>query len=364
MDPQAIRIFGSDSAQTELMPAPRISVAMATYNGGRHIADQLRSLAEQSNLPFDLQVGDDGSQDDTLAIVHEFAKTAPFPVVIHENSTKLGYGQNFLETAKRCSGDWIAFCDQDDIWHPAKLATCSSWIDRGPEDLHLIVHDAYVLGEDAAGSDVRLYKYSSVIMHPPLSLPPTWFHHGFTTVFRSDLVHSIAIRPRIETPRLPGTIDERFPHDVWIALLANVLGTILILPDALAGYRRHGFAVTPIRINQPLLNRFRGMIRNNVDTYRYLSAWSERGAQIFSAAAEVETNAVRAVRFDSGARAMRQYSAVMKARSCIHGDGALKARLHCLWGLLTSGGYTTARWPLGSKALFKDVVMLARKGHA
>src|SRR5690349_15385572 len=109
----------------------RISVAMATYNGAPFLPEQLQSLAAQTLPPFELVVCDDGSTDRTIQILREFATSAPFPVRIHENSERLGFGDNFLKAAALCQGDWIAFCDQDDIWLPHKLETVARHIDDG-----------------------------------------------------------------------------------------------------------------------------------------------------------------------------------------------------------------------------------------
>src|SRR6478736_4267246 len=76
-----------------------VSVAMATYNGARHIQQQLDSLAAQSYLPAELVISDDRSEDDTLAIIQDFAESAPFPVALHVNSDRLGYRRNFMKAA-------------------------------------------------------------------------------------------------------------------------------------------------------------------------------------------------------------------------------------------------------------------------
>ena len=85
--------------------------------------EQLADLAAQSVLPAELVVCDDGSTDDTLAILERFAITAPFPVRVHRNSERLGYRANFLKCAGLCRSDLIAFCDQDDRWAPRKIET-------------------------------------------------------------------------------------------------------------------------------------------------------------------------------------------------------------------------------------------------
>ena len=55
-----------------------LSVALCTYNGARFLPAQLESLAAQSRLPDELVIRDDGSSDQTLAILGEFAARAPF----------------------------------------------------------------------------------------------------------------------------------------------------------------------------------------------------------------------------------------------------------------------------------------------
>src|SRR5689334_21153590 len=97
-------------------------------------------------LPTELHVGDDGSTDDTVAILEAFAARAPFPVHLIVNEVNLGFGENFIQTAKRCSSTWIAFCDQDDLWHAEKAGRCAELIAKGPDDTKLVVHNARLVG--------------------------------------------------------------------------------------------------------------------------------------------------------------------------------------------------------------------------
>lgn len=99
----------------------KVSVAMATYNGSKYLNQQLDSLASQDYLPFELVVCDDNSSDDTIAILTHFARRAPFPVFIHKNSSNIGPIANFFKAISYCSGDWISFCDQDDVWLKHKI---------------------------------------------------------------------------------------------------------------------------------------------------------------------------------------------------------------------------------------------------
>lgn len=81
------------------MTGPRISVALATYNGARFLCSQLDSIAAQTRLPDELVIGDDGSADGTVEIIKEFAAVAPFPIRLTINEKNLGFGDDFLATA-------------------------------------------------------------------------------------------------------------------------------------------------------------------------------------------------------------------------------------------------------------------------
>ena len=99
----------------------KISIALATLNGERYLTEQLESLAAQSYAPYEVVALDDGSSDDSLALLHEFARKVSWRFRIKSNPQRLGYGMNFLHAAALCAGDAIAFCDQDDVWSPYKL---------------------------------------------------------------------------------------------------------------------------------------------------------------------------------------------------------------------------------------------------
>src|SRR5947208_14214106 len=104
------------------MPKRSISVAMCTYNGERFLKEQLESLAAQTRQPDELVVCDDRSTDSTPHIVEAFARAAPFPVRLEVNDRCLGSTKNFEHAILRCTGALIALSDQDDVWHPEKLA--------------------------------------------------------------------------------------------------------------------------------------------------------------------------------------------------------------------------------------------------
>ena len=96
---------------------------MATYNGARFITEQLDSIRQQS-LPVDQVIlRDDGSQDQTVEIVREYLKTYGLAPAwrITQNEKRLGYAENFRAAVQETEGEYVFFCDQDDIWEPDRV---------------------------------------------------------------------------------------------------------------------------------------------------------------------------------------------------------------------------------------------------
>ncbi len=224
------------SSQPNQVPTARISIALATYNGKEHLSEQLTSLAEQTLLPCELVVTDDGSTDNTLNIVRAFAKTAPFPVHVHANTERLGYGGNFLRAASLCRGDLIAFCDQDDRWLAPKLATCAKYFDDS--DTTLVIHSSETWdGHTRLG---RLFpSYQETQITSPGTTDPFALTPGFSVVFRRGLLNLTKNEDR------PGCLfglsnGSIMAHDAWIWLLGTTTGKVAMLSDVLALYRQHG----------------------------------------------------------------------------------------------------------------------------
>lgn len=104
---------------------PTIHILLATYNGARYLAEQLQSISRQTHSAWTLTVSDDGSTDDTLAIVQRFAAQVDQPVTVLQGPRQGSSTANFAHLLGKApagnSQDLYAFCDQDDVWHDNKL---------------------------------------------------------------------------------------------------------------------------------------------------------------------------------------------------------------------------------------------------
>lgn len=96
-----------------------ISIAIATYNGKNYLRKQLDSLYNQELVPDEIVVSDDGSTDGTLEILKEYSDR--YGLIYSINPGPHGVNNNFFRAISLCTKDYIAICDQDDIWLPNKL---------------------------------------------------------------------------------------------------------------------------------------------------------------------------------------------------------------------------------------------------
>ena len=105
-------------------PRSAVAVLLAARNGGKYLRAQLDSLAAQTLPPAWIMISDDGSTDDTRAIIRAFAAENPALRVSLLDGPGQGAAMNFrflLMQAPQEAG-FVALCDQDDIWLPDKLA--------------------------------------------------------------------------------------------------------------------------------------------------------------------------------------------------------------------------------------------------
>jgi glycosyltransferase involved in cell wall biosynthesis len=96
----------------------KVSVIMAAYNGEKTIKESIDSILRQTHEALELIVVDDGSTDNTVAIVMSIVDDRLL-LLQHKNSGSPAAPRNV--GVKKATGDFIAFCDQDDLWYPKKI---------------------------------------------------------------------------------------------------------------------------------------------------------------------------------------------------------------------------------------------------
>jgi len=211
-----------------------ISIAMATYNGEKYLEDQLRSIYNQTFQDWELIVCDDHSSDRTLDIL---TAAAQFDSRIHifKNEQNLGFLKNFEKILSLCNGEFIACCDQDDIWNPNHLKNLIEQISHND----CIGANGLIVDSNGKSTGTTV-KDSLSVENLPTDSQSLFKHEcfynliqGTASLFRANLLTSI----------LPFPEGIKF-HDHWIALNASLQNGCLYHDKIVLDYRNHNQNVT------------------------------------------------------------------------------------------------------------------------
>jgi len=286
-------------------------------------------------------------------VVREFAARSPFPVRLSVNERPLGFADNFLAAASRCTGEAIAFCDQDDVWHDDKLRRCAEALDPG---VVLAVHTCAVVDDDLRPLGRVFPHIRRRWVAEPLE-SGKWFHMpGMAMVFAAELLRVADWRRRPRSHFLEGAMVY---HDEWIHVLAQVCGRIAFLPDTLCFYRQHGVNVTGAP-GPRLVDASRDALSVGLDYYRNRGAQAREWSELFAGLATSEPDADRRARYEGGAEAFRRLADSLDLRLLAYEPETRASRLAGLLRVLRSGGYGSRRRDgFGVRGLARDALMIA-----
>lgn len=214
----------------------RIEILLSTYNGEKYLREQLDSLVSQQYDDFHITIRDDGSRDDTPAILAAYQDQYPERIGILESGRNLGYPDCFWELLEKAPrADMYSFCDQDDVWDPGKLAACEEMCrDIYRDKPILYTHDylladgsLHVYGQHRIGDDLNPNNPYQLIYYVMAS--------GFTMILNEKL------RQRVlrDSPK-----GKNLPHDRWVFWCGFFAGEIVQDSRMLVTYRRHDASVT------------------------------------------------------------------------------------------------------------------------
>ena len=115
------------------MPTPLVSVIMPVFNYEQYVRDSMASVLNSTEKNLELIVVDDGSTDDDLKWIISAAMAEDDRVEGIFHKTNLGISASRNDALKAAKGEYIAFCDADDLWLPEKLEKQLELLTRNPE---------------------------------------------------------------------------------------------------------------------------------------------------------------------------------------------------------------------------------------
>jgi len=131
---KSIQGFATSSLKTS---QKKVAILLATFQGQRYLEEQLHSFLDQSHQNWELWVSDDGSSDQTLAILDDFKNKLAKNHMSIQFGPQKGFAANFLSLTCHDDilADYYAYSDQDDVWEKEKLARALSWLESVPDDI-------------------------------------------------------------------------------------------------------------------------------------------------------------------------------------------------------------------------------------
>lgn len=214
-----------------------ISIAMCTYNGEAYLKEQLDSISNQSVLPNEIIICDDGSIDGTVNIIKKFQETSSVKVKLVINTKKLGPAQNFEQAIGLCTGDIIFCSDQDDYWIQKKIEIFLESFIRNPE-CGYIFSDLEVVDEEKKDLGYSMWEKLNFVGSSFKK-----FNSGtqLPLLINKNVITGAAMAIRRESiPKIFPIPPKFWMHDEWIAFILSAADHKgLALNKKLVLYRQH-----------------------------------------------------------------------------------------------------------------------------
>ncbi|MEM6400593.1 MAG: glycosyltransferase family A protein [Cyanobacteria bacterium P01_D01_bin.116] len=171
-----------------MLKIPKVTVVVPAYNVSKYIQEALASLEKQTFSDFEVLIVDDGSTDDTAAVVENFCQRDSRFKLLQKSNGGLSSARNY--GIRHAQGEYIALLDGDDVYHQDKLATHVARL-YSQADVGLVYSASRAIRDDGKPTFITL---SGKPIHPnPLLalLCKNFIGHGSNAVFRRCLIEEI-----------------------------------------------------------------------------------------------------------------------------------------------------------------------------
>ncbi len=234
-----------------------VSIVTPAYNVGRFVRSCAASILGQSYPHLEWIVVDDGSTDDTRAILEEIAAGDPRVTLIAQDNAGIPIARN--KAMARATGDYFAFIDADDLWHPRLLERCVPLMERHKLDFISFtleeVPQAFKVPADATPGtgDAAVY-------------PDPWAHtHG---AYPADRIMGNKLYRRASFPGLSFAPALKEAEDVAFAWQVRAMAQrIGVIPDALYYYRKNADSISRQQASASRLRCIDLLLRELDNTY-------------------------------------------------------------------------------------------------
>lgn len=213
----------------------KISIIVATYNGEKYIEEQINSLLSQTVLPHEIIISDNNSSDKTRILCENLLneqKKVDYKILIEKEKGVLANFQNGL---RNTTGDYIFFCDQDDIWYPNKIAVFMDKFNKYPS-CNCVFSDCNLSNDENISMIDTIFPKNNFLRIKEGLLDKKYFFK--LELYRNIITGmSLAITKQLKEKILPFSINVL--HDYWTGINSVFCGDIYYIDEFTSYYRQH-----------------------------------------------------------------------------------------------------------------------------
>lgn len=221
----------------------KVDILLSVYKPNKkYLIEQLKSLNDQNYPNIEVIINDDCPEFPCDHEIFESYLTKVPYRFLQQDKKNLNYTKSFEKLVKASTGDFIAFCDQDDIWFPNKISRSVETLKK--ENALLVASDRQIIDGDG---NVLVYKYRDEHHDQTES-----WHTGDDIATRNLIItHAVgmALVARGNFARSILPFSTYTGHDKWIISCASVEGKVAFIDEPLVQYRRHGHNVSGVLVD-------------------------------------------------------------------------------------------------------------------
>lgn len=205
-----------------------VCVLLSTYNGDKYLQEQLDSLYRQEGVELLILARDDGSSDQTLSLLRRNAETHSF--LRFYAGDNVGVVHSFFDLlANAPLADYYAFCDQDDVWDPDKLACAVAMLEKQNNTKPAM----YYSNLRIVDANLQFHRNSHAAPH---TLPDKYCTLVDVAPTGCTMVFNQAAR-QMTIGRIP---QKCTMHDIWLNMVCAFWGSVVYDFQPHISYRQHG----------------------------------------------------------------------------------------------------------------------------
>ena len=232
--------MNQDTTKTNV---PAVSVVVTSYNYAHLIRETLDGLAAQTFRDFEVLVVDNGSTDGSPDIIREYVRRDPrFQLLQHEGGVNKGLPASVKLGAQKSRGEYVAFCEADDIWMPEHLERCMALVATSGGKANFMITDLEPFGDPKRCAEIEEAKAvrAEALSHEVNRISPAEFRR-FNWIFTFSVVmvsRSVLLSCDMDSVPRPSNLDW------WLWRQIGLENDIWVVHEKLTKWRLHTASFT------------------------------------------------------------------------------------------------------------------------